>query len=66
MARGTKGVFQSVGFAGEKQPGAELVPLCTDDSVQRVTGIVHNSQEFFQGSPLCKEIFRSMEAGSIS
>lgn len=63
----SKGVFQSVGFAlGEKQPSSERAPLCDDDSMQRVTGSVHNSKKFFQGSPLCMEIFRSMEAGLIS
>lgn len=43
-----KGVFQSVGFApGEKEPGSERASLCDDDSVQRVTGSVHNRKEFF-------------------
>ncbi len=46
-----KGVFHSVSSAlGEEQPFTEQASLVYDDSVQRVTGIIHDVQQFFQSS----------------
>ena len=48
------GVFQSVGTAlWEEQPLAEHASRVADDSVQRMTGIVQNGQQFGLCSSLC-------------
>ena len=51
---GDKGVFQSICPAlWKEQPVAVPAPPAADDSVQRVVDIVHDAQQFVEGSPLC-------------